>query len=725
MPSRRSPGKNQTIHAPEAAREAAWVPPLRRHGGLNGGPGFITICVRVLSGDSEHDFNAKFAEGGQLLAGKVCSAIAGKEGLSDAGKEVFALWIVGKDLEIQLRPDLDIFEVMKRWHLLVLQYTHYPEAIDCFHPINRHWFVYRREATTPRSYERTLTEDAVIRLLYGEAKRNVMTSRYLCTPEDAATLGGMLLQVAFGNYDPQKHTKGYLSQGDQFFRHVLPYRLHGTFKPKKWEQLLMKEHQKNAGRGEAEIRHMYLEFVRRWACYGCSFFPVCKDKPPHGFFEFRLQQMSIGVGPEGVVVMDLKRQNYVVVTQWSYLTWKHSDDKIFLNVAPSDKETDGGSGSGNGKSGKKGKIAWKFYTPQAKMIHNLAVRCKYLYLKRMHEMSVGGPAGPVSTAAATTMPITSVGMSVRGAGLVSARVSGTERRREMSAPVGSLAEAGSPRRSHESVLSGGVRRLSVGDLGNVAVRAAGGVGNVVTGTYVAKSFSVPQQLKEEDLNSSSSENVTTPSYVSPPKVSESPEEEDAFAVAERLASAAVSGGAVGGKTPTNWTPPPLTSTPSVRARHVANLVANPTPPLPYNPNVPRSRSFTAAPTPSPGRHVADLSHVREATEVSVDQEPTDMLQGGFGGVQTYGTDKDSLVSPTVPRTEPVPGIKRSASASARGLSSFNTPRQNMAAAMSKRRSSAASSSAVAEGGGGLAGNLLPAVQEPAKPSLSPTPTPQP
>ena len=98
MSSRRSPGKNQTIHAPEAAREAAWVPPLRRHAGVNGGPGFITICVRVLSGDSEHDFNAKFAEGGQLLASKVCNAIAGKEGLSDVAKGVFALWIVGKDL---------------------------------------------------------------------------------------------------------------------------------------------------------------------------------------------------------------------------------------------------------------------------------------------------------------------------------------------------------------------------------------------------------------------------------------------------------------------------------------------------------------------------------------------------------------------------------------------------------------------------------------------------
>lgn len=50
----------------------------------------------------------------------------------------------------------------------VLDYTHYPEAVDPSHPINRHWFVYRREATVTQDFERKFTDDATVRLLYGE-----------------------------------------------------------------------------------------------------------------------------------------------------------------------------------------------------------------------------------------------------------------------------------------------------------------------------------------------------------------------------------------------------------------------------------------------------------------------------------------------------------------------------------------------------------------------------
>ncbi|KAJ3290500.1 FERM domain-containing protein 8 [Borealophlyctis nickersoniae] len=387
--TRKSPAKAVVKNAPEAARESRWAPPLQRHAGREGVPPFITICVRVLSGDAEHDFNAKFVEG-ELRAQKVCDAIASKEGLSGVGASLFALWIVGKDLEIQLRPDLDIFEVMKTWHLMVLEHTHFPEAMDCFHPINRHWFVYRREATVPKVLERRVEEDAVVRLLYGEdprqAKRNVMTGRYLCTPEDASILGGMLLQGSCGDYDPLRHRAGYL-MSDDFYKSVLPLRVHDVMKPKKWEALLQTEHAKNRGRTPQVLRQMYLEHVRRWACYGCSFFPVCKDKPPHGFFEFRLQQMQVGIGTEGVVILDMKKGFYMHVHQWPSINWTHASDKLIFVFSATPSTT-------SSTTPKREKV--KLYTPQSRMIHNLALRCKYLYYKRQYG-SVSAPVSPVGT----------------------------------------------------------------------------------------------------------------------------------------------------------------------------------------------------------------------------------------------------------------------------------------------------------------------------------------
>ena len=50
----------------------------------------------------------------------------------------------------------------------VLKYTHFPEAIDPSHPINRHWFLFRREASVTLQEERQNRSDAVTRLLYGE-----------------------------------------------------------------------------------------------------------------------------------------------------------------------------------------------------------------------------------------------------------------------------------------------------------------------------------------------------------------------------------------------------------------------------------------------------------------------------------------------------------------------------------------------------------------------------
>ncbi|KAJ3024374.1 hypothetical protein HKX48_000050 [Thoreauomyces humboldtii] len=171
---RKNPAEKLIAKAPEAAREAAWAPPLQRHIKPDDGTEFVTIRVRILNGDSEHDFNAKFPSG-PLQSYRICKIIATKESLPANAAHLFTLWIVAKDLELQLRPDVDIFSIMDQWNTLVLDYTHYPEAVDPSHPINRHWFVYRREASVTINHERHFTDDATVRLLYGEHPNGYIT----------------------------------------------------------------------------------------------------------------------------------------------------------------------------------------------------------------------------------------------------------------------------------------------------------------------------------------------------------------------------------------------------------------------------------------------------------------------------------------------------------------------------------------------------------------------
>lgn len=85
-------GVTQREGAPE------WKQPLKRHvNPATGETEFVTILVRVLSGDAEHDFHARFPNEA-LLPEAVCAAIAEKEMLDKDDAKLFTLWVVSKDL---------------------------------------------------------------------------------------------------------------------------------------------------------------------------------------------------------------------------------------------------------------------------------------------------------------------------------------------------------------------------------------------------------------------------------------------------------------------------------------------------------------------------------------------------------------------------------------------------------------------------------------------------
>lgn len=78
--------------------------------------------------------------------------------------------------EIQIRPEQNIFELMVCWHRWVMKYTHFPEAEDPAHHVNRHWFIYRREAVVSLRLERELAGEVAVGLLYGEVGRCLVTA---------------------------------------------------------------------------------------------------------------------------------------------------------------------------------------------------------------------------------------------------------------------------------------------------------------------------------------------------------------------------------------------------------------------------------------------------------------------------------------------------------------------------------------------------------------------
>lgn len=112
-----------------------WIPPIQKHT-REGVVQFVTIRVRIFASDSENDFNAKL-NGSELYPEDVCKVIADRQGLSESARKSFALWVIGRDIELQLRPRQDVFALMEHWHRWVEKYTHFPEAKNAAHPICR------------------------------------------------------------------------------------------------------------------------------------------------------------------------------------------------------------------------------------------------------------------------------------------------------------------------------------------------------------------------------------------------------------------------------------------------------------------------------------------------------------------------------------------------------------------------------------------------------------
>jgi hypothetical protein len=108
--------------------------------------------------------------------------------------------------ELQIRPKMEIFRVVKKWRRWVEKYTHQrPDSLAS----SKYKFVYKREAMVTVEAERRITDSSALKLLYGEARNNFMSGRYpISSVSDGVQLASLQLQVSFGDFQMHKHGPG-------------------------------------------------------------------------------------------------------------------------------------------------------------------------------------------------------------------------------------------------------------------------------------------------------------------------------------------------------------------------------------------------------------------------------------------------------------------------------------------------------------------------------------
>ncbi|XP_037373475.1 FERM domain-containing protein 8 isoform X1 [Talpa occidentalis] len=258
--------------------------------------------------------------------------------LPDIALDAFALWLVSPLLEVQLKPKHQPYKLGRQWPELLLRFT---DAPDDDVATDEPSLQFRRNVFFPKRRELQIHDEAVLRLLYEEAKGNVLTARYPCDVEDCEALGALVCRVQLGPYQPGQPAACTLREKlDSFLPAHLCKRGHGLFaalrgrgaKPVVGEQGLLDAYRqvKEALDSEHEAslsthHRAYLLKCHELPFYGSAFFHGEIDKPAQGFLHRgRRKPVSVAINLEGVHVIDSREKYVLLGLGFQELSWDHT-----------------------------------------------------------------------------------------------------------------------------------------------------------------------------------------------------------------------------------------------------------------------------------------------------------------------------------------------------------------------------------------------------------------
>ncbi|XP_011848989.1 PREDICTED: FERM domain-containing protein 8, partial [Mandrillus leucophaeus] len=259
--------------------------------------------------------------------------------LPDIALDVFALWLVSPLLEVQLKPKHQPYKLGRQWPELLLRFTSAPDddvAMD------EPFLQFRRNVFFPKRRELQIRDEEVLRLLYEEAKGNVLAARYPCDVEDCEALGALVCRVQLGPYQPGQPAACALREKlDSFLPAHLCKRGQGLFAALRGrgtragpgEQGLLNAYRQvqevgSDGGCEAALGTHYRAYLfkcHELPFYGCAFFHGEVDKPAQGFLHRGGRKpVSVAISLEGVHVIDSREKHVLLGLRFQELSWDHT-----------------------------------------------------------------------------------------------------------------------------------------------------------------------------------------------------------------------------------------------------------------------------------------------------------------------------------------------------------------------------------------------------------------
>ncbi|KAM4726447.1 FERM domain-containing protein 8 [Anableps anableps] len=252
-------------------------------------------------------------------------------------QDTFAFWLCSPLLELQLKARHQPYKLCRQWQDLLYRFT---DASEDDISQDEPYLQYRRNVFYPKSKELQIENETVLRLLYEEARSNILSGRYPCDPEHWAGLGALSLALEEGaGLDSQQITTkirekklssfvpAHVVMGSGGFFSTLRGK---SSRQAELEQKLSEEYgkiSKSTGTSPEpqQLLHQYLSMCHILPYYGCAFFCGDIDKPVQGILQRgKRKAVSVGICLDGVYVMDVKEKHVLLGLRFSELSWDHS-----------------------------------------------------------------------------------------------------------------------------------------------------------------------------------------------------------------------------------------------------------------------------------------------------------------------------------------------------------------------------------------------------------------
>ncbi|XP_042296405.1 FERM domain-containing protein 8 isoform X2 [Sceloporus undulatus] len=261
--------------------------------------------------------------------------------LPEYAQDVFALWLVSPMLELQLKPKHQPYKLCRQWQELLFRFTACSgEEILEDEPSLQ----FRRDIFFPRRKEAQIQDEDVLRLMYEEAKYNILEGRYPCDLADCEELGALICRVNLGPYDARQHTPCFLKERlESFLPSHLCRRGHGLLsalwkrgatQPPADEQGLLRAYRQMPEEDGAacedraallKLYRTYLQKCHELPYYGCAFFAGEIDKPAQSLLHRGGRKaVTVAISLEGVYIIDSKEKHVLLGLRFQELSWDHT-----------------------------------------------------------------------------------------------------------------------------------------------------------------------------------------------------------------------------------------------------------------------------------------------------------------------------------------------------------------------------------------------------------------